>query len=536
MNAFASWFRNAVTSMNVLDVLSMAILLWTAVRVWAGRPARLLRRMRRRTLRKLDGGSRSVAAAWKRHRQADAQAERLIHGEQITTAEELGWLSAALGCSDDLSVTFENEARIRDVARAYERHAARLEKGSLLGANQAPVVLADAERARNVARLTNSYRSVAPVEALTDERQGLGEGEFHVASRDGLRVSVAGAVWAQESPLHAQDLVVSYRDSRLVVRPGQQNLTEHTRLVEAEDLLAVEERIGRELDRPHLFDGALPRLVAARGARDIKSGRRVLHLQVAQTMYSAVLADHYPNAGRAEGEPPRDVDGSRIGLLTLSAVIVTSSRHLVFIRRSKRSGSHQSKLGPAANGNLEFDSRRGVAVDLDEDGMPDFRRALAREAREEIGAELDPSKIVITGLGRFWVPSERGTHVLLGCAQTQATRDEILAGMQNADPVEGAWEVDETLVTLRTPRTESEFQDAVRWLVLNSELSPHATLAGLGALAVTGRREDVFTAASNIAASWNSRSSQPEEFQRCALVEVSRPNGTWSPYEPQRAT
>lgn len=99
--------------------------------------------------------------------------------------------------------------------------------------------------------------------------------------------------------------------------------------------------------------------------------------------------------------------------------------------------------------------------------------------------------MAVLGLGGFTVPEEVGTHVLLGRLVIDLTLTEMVAQLRHPDPIEGAWELDGALLGLRLPETPDELARAVSWLVGSSELTPHATLAGLATLAVS-------TGASNV--------------------------------------
>jgi 8-oxo-dGTP pyrophosphatase MutT (NUDIX family) len=493
--AIPGWVSNLVTSMNAVDVATVGILTYTATKVARGRPRALIRRARRKKLSHLGVSRDSV------HDRVSA----LLRGETPTAAQELAWLASATGLGAQQSLTFGDPDRARLVADAYAAYAADLDTSALLGANHAPIVRAEAVRAGQISQLAARYSSLV----------GTGQRTVSLAiPHRATSLEISGACVGEETPLRAQDLLISYRDTRL--RQGELALGS-----------AEQAELDQLLVSPNTFDGSLPRLVDWRGERDEKSGRRGLHLSLAETTYGAVVADHYP-LKLTTPDAPRDVDGSRVQVLTLSLAVETSCGHVVFARRSTRSGSHQGLVGPAVNGNLEFESRNGVVSDLDDSGLPDLRRALAREAREELGLSLDAGEIATVGLGRFSDPRERGTYVLLGFASIDLDRDQLRAGMRHADPVEGAWELETSLITLALPTTDADLRRAVAWLLGSDELSSHATMAGLGALAVSLRNDTILKIATG------SPGLTELVLPPADLVEHSDARGQWLPGLPPR--
>jgi ADP-ribose pyrophosphatase YjhB (NUDIX family) len=252
-----------------------------------------------------------------------------------------------------------------------------------------------------------------------------------------------------------------------------------TKNMDASD--AEKQFLRNKLDSQHAFDGVLPRLVGWRTERDNGNGRLRLHLAMAETTYGAVLLDHYPDA---LGGTVRNVTGMRAKLLTLSAIVVSSDRKLLFAGRSRHAGSHPDKFGPAVNGNLELRPRKGILPDGDEFGLPDPRRALAREAAEELGLVMDPHRIQMLGMGRFSVgDKERGTHVLLALAQPDLTAEDITAGIRDADPMEGRWELGSEFLAAPLPRAGEDVDPILSWLLHDPRLTPHAVLTGIAAVA-----------------------------------------------------
>jgi len=134
------------------------------------------------------------------------------------------------------------------------------------------------------------------------------------------------------------------------------------------------------------------------------------------------------------------------------------------------------------SGNLELRARQGIALDLDGLGVPDPLMALAREAREELGLVIDSRDIAVTGVARFWNPTERGTHVLLTTTNLPLTAQQVADRVGRGDLVEGLWEVGTELCAVSLPENEADSRALVVWLLTDPELTPHAAAAGMAAL------------------------------------------------------
>ena len=491
----------SLLALNVADAVGLGVVLTGVWKAWSGRPRGLLRRGRVRHLGEL-GVSRSAVRV---------RVEDLLAGEPSSPAQELNWLAQAIGLDDDRAATFPDAARANVgpfqratlISTAYARYAADLDAGTLLGAHRAPVVREESERARAVSKLAKTF---AALEELGSEDRDR-ENRLRVPARQ-MEIQFLGLSAVGRSALGPQEVYVSYRDSRLVTdRSAGPHGRRSRHLDVPED---ARTRLEDHFKSPLAFDGVLPRVVDLCTVRDVRSGRRGVHLSLAETTYGAWVVDHYPR--ELTGGAPRPVNGEVVGGLTLSSVVATRCGHLLFARRSSRSGSHRGLLGPTINGNLEFEPRRGISVDLDANGLPDLRGALLREGREELGLEVEPSRLTFTGLARFWVPEEKGTHVLVSCSTVDLDRTEVALGMQRADPIEGAWENDYELVSLAVPRSTAERYDAINWLVGSRELTPHATAAGLGALALVLRTDVVLDEAMR-------RSGRKGRARRPASVE-----------------
>ena len=477
----------ALWGMSISDIISIVpalIAIYAVVIAWKTQPARLMVRRRYAALKPV-GISR---------RESKKRVGDLVKGASHGPADELNWLarsypvqsaSSESGSQLPLPTTFAlSAAELLRLSGAYASYAADLRRGSFLGTTSTPVV----ERETATATATSTVLSEAAAGEPFAKRSEL----------NGLRVD-SPALDRQldflqfpdaESGTLAFYTFVSYRKHRVSPSssadgdaPEDSPGVDLTGLEHKDMDCSQEERqlLREKLASQHTFDGVLPRLVGWRGERSGDNGRLRLHLALAETTYGAVILDHYP---AALGEEIRDVDGSRAQLLTLSSLLITSERELLFASRSRHAGSHQSQFGPAVNGNLELRPRKGVLSDFDAFGLPDPRLALAREAVEELGLILEPERFQTLGLGRFSVGTrERGTTVLLNVAQTHMTAAELGEQVRDADPMEGRWELGGELMTARLPKPGEDVEPMLSWLLHDTRLTPHAVLNGVAVLA-----------------------------------------------------
>ncbi len=486
-----TWVTELFTTMTFGDWLTTSLAAYAGVKVFQGRPQRIVATSRRRFL-----------GALPLSREQIRERTRVVLGtREDSPASELSWLADCLGVQNGVGLEFAPAHRLEAIAAAYDAYATRIEHGVLFGATAAPIVTREVDLCHAVSRRLRAAaardgRPGKDVVALTVAHRGLELELF------GLEETTSGSPVAPD--FAARDLDISYRRHRVEVPalPGERKALPpppkggagpRTKALPGVSPGEVD-RVREELRKEHIFDGIIPRLTDWRVERDPRSGRQSMHLSLAECTYGTVVLDHYPQS-LTSGPGPRPVTGSRVGLLTLSAVVLTACDHLVFVRRSEFSHSHARQFGPAINGNLEFFDRRGLSRDLDADGLPAPLAALAREGREELGLDLTPGQISLTAVGRFTVPSEVGTHLLSGLAVLDLDLRGLLLAIRHADPVEGSWELGGSLLAVPFPRTESSIDETISWITGSPELTPHATLSGLGAIAVHGNLRQVFARA-----------------------------------------
>jgi hypothetical protein len=242
------------------------------------------------------------------------------------------------------------------------------------------------------------------------------------------------------------------------------------------------------------FDGVLASLATSGTSAGFRievdglSGRMRLHLRIRETTYGAILATQYAKE-HGIGVPFEELTG-QARLLTMSMMVVNDDDQVFLVRRSESVGVARGQYAPAVNGNMELYDRRGLVADRDADGRPDPVRAMLREAREElgIGGQGLHQRPLPLGLARFSTTEEKDVHVLLYTLELSSTADDLVAGMRDADPVEGRWEVGTSMMTidLREAARPERLESLVRWLAGSPDLVPHSAAGVLLILAARG--------------------------------------------------
>jgi hypothetical protein len=433
------------------------------------RARRLLQRSFRRTvLRQLAEdapglGSWPLQSVFLVRARAKRRALAVVRGER-TAADELGWLrslqAALAGHGEQLPFLFADQSDRPLVsrslgaawARSYLAYAADLESRVLFASSAPPVLAEEAARARAVAAL------IADQAAGTTKRE---------APPIRLRLT-------------ADDLLIHS------LRPLRDDSASHRHAELPVDLLSTFHHPGEEGrasppgSLPDFeYDGSLPWLEAHRLERDEASGRMRLHFSFTSRRWSEFQEQ---NKLRETSAPFSEPDG----ILTLSLAAIDADDRLLLTRRGRFVSGHRGKVNTLVTGNLELHSRRGVQEDQDANGVPDLTRAMAREAREEVGLALEPSRVHLANLARMWSTPDRGTWVATFAATLDQSAAEIADGVRTADPLEGTWEVGDELFALDVPSTPDELGLLIRSLDrVAGGTTPHAII---GVLVVAGLR------------------------------------------------
>ncbi|MGE3447488.1 MAG: hypothetical protein AB7H92_07900 [Microbacteriaceae bacterium] len=432
---------------------------------------------------------------WRRSVYARASYDAVRGFGSTTVAEECAWLDShfsndprqeqggflEVGLSGVYRNAWTRERRIERLADAYAAYASRLRAQARLATSR--LVQEEVEVALATARFLRAEASFSDIDpqqwgefnaSLLRSGQDPGTDQVDLRLRfapispspsfhlDGLSVvPVAERVVLEDSPAEGK----AQRDGiKAVTVPSDPS-----------SLSAIAQKLSSRM-----FDGVLPTLIHCRAQYDSESGRRRLRVLLGQTNFSVLLQQNYVGnvgIGRTREQLAAELCDEVPRVLTLSCIPRTTDHRLILVRRSEFVAVAAGLLAPGVNGNLELRSRHGLDTDRDECGFPSPVLAIVREGAEELGLDIDPTRVEIVGLGTFSYAEEVGTHVLLGKAQTGLSTEQVAAGLWRADATEGAWEVGHEIVAIGEPHSLESAERLVRWALLKEDLAPHARLA-----------------------------------------------------------
>lgn len=447
---------------NVMAAVITIVVPLVALTVWLRGTNPLVRlalhKDRRRTVGQTLEGTLSRREV-RRHCKEHAQG--VISGRiPLTPARELQWLDELTGLAEPTRPrplrplsrggTDQPQEVLGSLSEAYRTYAGRLRSRGLLGAGSAPVIEQQAEVAEQVARLleVDSVFAMTPVPASTPV-------EVRLPAR---RTTISLTCTSLEVPggFPISGISVRHTRSRVVASRLARQLADHDGVV-AHDVGETIADLGYE------FDGVLPALRGAYLERHGASGQNRINLDLTEMSYSAfrVLRD----AGAATEHDP---------ILTLSCLVITSDNYLVMVTRSQ-AVAYSGDRAPGVVGNLDMRPRLGEAIDVDEFGLPDPIRAVSREAQEELALSLDPHEILPLGIAEISCEHEAGTRILLTTARARCTTTELARQAAAADPVEGAWELNDEILFVPVPTTTSAAEYLLAWTMASEDHMPHLT-------------------------------------------------------------
>ncbi len=266
-----------------------------------------------------------------------------------------------------------------------------------------------------VDRIDEYLHRFVKCKALDDVRQGspVTQRESFGAFAIALTGAIVLADAAETKERHAKEALIWHsRD----FRSGQSMsdaASEHLRYDDAHpgaqacNLWAKLQR-GADKARPGEYDLRLLDLRTVTLAEAVTEGYLAFVLETAETCYATTEdgtcgCKNVRPAPKVEGDdgfawaPVRDHGGFRVGrqfagprvaLLDVQVAVVSSDKKLLFANRTKDVRHGREVCSITAGGPIKPASRRGG--DVDEFGSPDPARAITREAKEEIGAHLEP--------------------------------------------------------------------------------------------------------------------------------------------------
>lgn len=224
------------------------------------------------------------------------------------------------------------------------------------------------------------------------------------------------------------------------------------------------------------YDGIMSRLHGAPGyrvERDIHSGRQRLHLCISETTYSSfVRTQALPNNPSQLG---KHAFFSR--LISVNLLMLDNDDRVLMVRRH-RDIAHPGRYAGAVSGACELVGRGGIDADLDTNGFPDLLATCRREAKEELGVDLDAREWALSALGLIQVHDFRDalTYVLVATARSPRPVSEFRVRVGSTDDLEGTWEVDDQalVVDLHAALSGADsLEEFVDWLRTSEELTAH---------------------------------------------------------------
>lgn len=171
------------------------------------------------------------------------------------------------------------------------------------------------------------------------------------------------------------------------------------------------------------YDAVLPSLIEVgqipmiKTSVDQRNGEHYLELSIGETTYSSV-------------ESLRERENQHFEInkaITISMIVMAEDGKILVPKRADNQGidSYQGSFTTSVNGNLDIPTRFFGNKDYDKFGLPDFYKAIVREAKEELNLELNPKKIVVHGVVRIFTPKDYGTWVLCMSYQSSRSVEEL---------------------------------------------------------------------------------------------------------------
>ncbi len=278
--------------------------------------------------------------------------------------------------------------------------------------------------------------------------------------------------------------MIHHKNDRLVVK-NLPNIDEWKSEGKKHQFLEIDgpelSRLSSKFSSGRSYDAVLPALRNHHLQLDPASGHLRLLLEISEINYSSVIANHYVGDEGGIGYTAEQLVESATKfmerrLITLSMLPVSCDGYLLLAERSDHVGVEKLKLQPGVVGNLEFRDRIGIKLDVDEFGEPDALIATAREAKEELGLDVDPGKLQILGLGKFSSEIEIETWLHMTVAQFPLTFNEMIEISKQADLTEGAWEFSGKFVKIAFPKTSKDATDLIAWAIHSDATTPHLVL------------------------------------------------------------
>lgn len=404
-------------------------------------------------------------------RRVMARVSQSISSGVPSAAEEYAWLSSCLGTD-----IIMDPIALKDIATSYDNLNHQLASSALRNSATIPFLSDWRETANNLSSFLHlQVGGLQPWRSI--EATDYAHREISIINTDEVIEFLV-----MPTPKRNTTLDVSSVSSAGIVMIDGRNASSAVRerypilepLMVSPEVLDATERFMLENMR---FEGVLSRLNNYETFTNPHNGARRLILSIGAISYSAVVADHYKRVNP-------DAVGASAKLLTLSLVITLLDGSIVLIRRSKELYPNGNLLCPTVNGNLDLYPWPSGMRDTGAYGFPDPRRALAREAKEELGLPVSHEEIWFTSLVKISNRDEAGTYVLCTHYAFDGTLEDLKISIRHAHPFEGGWEINDDAVLLKVPNAnqKKEITCLYTWVAHSNKLASHTRATVLSLL------------------------------------------------------
>lgn len=323
--------------------------------------------------------------------------KRIIQGSIFFPADEIDLLSDLLGIEQSLTFVFD-KYELKDLAFDYMKMANNLKKRMFFGMDSR-LIEEQSVFCVKVADLLFSRASLSKTKCIDsiDNRSTIKYINFY-NDNFAYKLSVS---WFKE--MQTIDSKYDYGFDR------------GSRLSKYKSKVTINSKRSYDAVLPSLIEK--DKKIMARTSIDDRNGEHYLELSIGETTYSSV-------------ESLRKIENQELNInkaITISMIIMSQDGKVLVPKRSTNNGidGYHDYLTTSVNGNLDIPTRLFGNTDYDYFGLPDFYKAIVREAREELNIELNYQKIIVHGIVQIFTKSDYGTWVLCMSYRSNRTVEEL---------------------------------------------------------------------------------------------------------------
>lgn len=346
----------------------------------------------------------------------NAYCHRILNGERIFAADEIDFISNALGLNESITSIINND-EILKLANKYMEIANDLKRRRFLGADS-ELVQEQITFCEKVADLLYSNGSLRSQRSNSISRRVIDLENGQVADTYLPNFRIEYMLFKND--IFDYKLSISWiKELQSINSSYQEGFDRGSRIrnFESKNLDNTSNKTART------YDALLPTLVEndmgpqIHVANDARNGEHFLQLSIAESTYSTV-------------EALRQVENQSISIpkiITLSLLVKSMDNKVLVPIRGKAANviGYNNMYVPSVNGNVDMPTRFFGNTDYDQFGLPDFKKAIAREALEEINLAIDPEKIRVHGIAQIYTKDDFGTWVLAMSFQSDLTAAEL---------------------------------------------------------------------------------------------------------------